>query len=104
MKREYIIVYSTFPNLRIAKKIVNDLINKRLVACGNIFKIFSIYRWKRKIEKCPEYGVFLKTRRANYKKIEKYIINHHPYEVPEIISWPIEKGLKAYLDWIDAET
>ena len=28
----------------------------------------------------------------------------HPYELPEIIAVPIERGLPAYLDWIDAET
>jgi periplasmic divalent cation tolerance protein len=25
----------------------------------------------------------------------------HPYELPEIISVPIETGLDGYLDWID---
>jgi periplasmic divalent cation tolerance protein len=26
----------------------------------------------------------------------------HPYEVPEIIELPIERGHAPYLDWIDA--
>jgi periplasmic divalent cation tolerance protein len=28
----------------------------------------------------------------------------HPYELPEIIAVPIERGLTAYLDWVAAET
>ena len=28
----------------------------------------------------------------------------HPYELPEIIAVPIERGLPAYLDWVAAET
>jgi periplasmic divalent cation tolerance protein len=28
----------------------------------------------------------------------------HPYELPEIIAVPIERGLPAYLEWVAAET
>ena len=31
-------------------------------------------------------------------------MREHPYEVPEIIAWPIERGLNAYLDWVRRET
>ena len=27
-------------------------------------------------------------------------MRHHPYELPEIISVPIDKGLPAYLSWV----
>ncbi len=99
--KTFIIIYTTFPNLNSAKKIINLLIHKKIIACANIFKISSIYRWKGKIEHSAEYGAFIKTKKANYKKLEKLIKQHHPYEVPEIISWSIEKGYKPYLDWIE---
>ena len=100
MTREFIIIYTTFPDLKTAKKITNMLVKAKLIACGNIFKIFSIYKWQGQIEKRPEYGAFIKTAKKNYKKVEEYIKNNHPYEVPEIIFWAIEKGYKPYLDWI----
>lgn len=103
-KQIYIVVYTTFPNIRVAQKIINGLIKNRLVACGNIFKLSSIYIWKGKIEQCPEYGALMKTGKKNYKKVERFIKKNHPYEVPEIISWTIEQGLKEYLDWIAKET
>jgi periplasmic divalent cation tolerance protein len=28
----------------------------------------------------------------------------HPYEVPEIIALPIEKGLDQYIEWVLKET
>jgi len=102
-KARFIVIYTTFPDLKIAKRIVYGLINEKLVACGNIFKLFSIYAWKGEIEQTAEYGAFIKTTKSNYKKVENYIKNKHPYEVPEIISWPIEKGYKPYLDWIENE-
>jgi periplasmic divalent cation tolerance protein len=53
-----------------------------------------------KIEREPEYGVFIKTRKSLYKKVEAYIQKHHPYDVPEIVSWTIERGSAQYLQWI----
>ncbi|MCK4250557.1 divalent-cation tolerance protein CutA [candidate division WOR-3 bacterium] len=104
IKTSFIVVYTTFPNLKTAKRIIKGLIKNRMVACGNIFKLSSIYIWKGEIEQNPEYGVFIKTTKRNYKKVEIYIKNNHPYEVPEIISWEIDKGLNSYLKWIDTET
>ncbi len=102
-KKTSIVVYTTFPNLKIAKKIINGLIKNRTAACGNIFRLFSIYTWRGKIERSPEYGAFIKTTKRNYKRVERFIKINHPYEVPEIISWTIERGLKSYIDWIGAE-
>jgi len=104
IKTSFIIVYTTFPNLKTAKRIIKGLIKNKMIACGNIFRLSSIYIWKGKIEQNPEYGAFIKTIKRNYKNVEIYIKNNHPYEVPEIISWEIEKGLNSYLKWIDTET
>jgi len=104
MKKKYLLIYTTLPNLRSAKKLVGDLVKAKIAPCGNIFKISSIYRWQGKIEKNPEYGVFIKTKRTKYRAVERYIKENHPYQVPEIIAWDIEKGLDAYLNWIDTET
>ncbi|UCG92563.1 MAG: divalent-cation tolerance protein CutA [candidate division WOR-3 bacterium] len=99
-----IVVYATFPHLKTAQKIIQGLITKKFAVCGNIFKLSSIYTWQGKIEKSPEYGALIKTRMSQYKNVEAYIKKHHPYTVPEIISWPIEKGSKEYLNWIETET
>jgi len=99
-KENFVLIYSTFPSLKIAGEIIRVLVREKLIACGNIFKLSSIYTWKGKIEQTREYGAFIKTTSENYKRVENYIKKNHPYEVPEIISWPINKGLKKYLNWI----
>lgn len=104
IKTSFIVVYTIFPNLKTAKRIIKGLVKNKMIACGNIFRLSSIYIWKGKIEQNPEYGAFIKTTKRNYKKVEIYIKNNHPYEVPEIISWKIDKGLNSYLKWIDTET
>jgi periplasmic divalent cation tolerance protein len=103
-KDTYIVIYTTFPDFTIAKKIISGLVRHKYAACGNLFKLHSIYRWKNKIEREPEYGVFIKTRKNLYTKVETYIQKHHPYHVPEIVSWKIERGLAQYLQWIDETT
>ncbi len=50
----------------------------------------------------PEYAALVKTRHEKYHQVQKYILKHHPYEVPAIVSWTIERGSPAYLDWISA--
>lgn len=102
--QENIIIYTTYPDEKCAKIIVQGLVEQKLAACGNIFKISSIYRWKSKIEQADEFGVFIKTQKHLYEKVETYIKENHPYDVPEIISWTIERGQPAYLDWIKEET
>ena len=104
MSSGYVVIYTTFPDEKTAQSIVHRLLEQKLAACGNIFKISSIYRWKSKIEQTDEFGVFIKTQEHLYDKVETCIKKHHSYEVPEIISWPIQRGLPAYLRWIGKET
>jgi periplasmic divalent cation tolerance protein len=80
------------------------MVDAEIIACGNIFKIHSIYSWQGKTETSPEYGAIMKTTRNKYAAVEKYVQQHHPYQVPEIIAWRIERGEPDYLDWISEIT
>lgn len=100
----YITIYTTLPDEKSVKELLKKLLEERLVACGNFFKINSLYWWQSKIEEQNEYGVILKTKEKLYPLVEKKIKELHPYEVPAIISHRIEMGLKEYLDWIGKET
>lgn len=102
--REFVVVYTTLPKLRKARQLARALVRERLIACANIFKIDSVYRWEGEIEEVREYGVILKTRGEAYPKLETRIKELHPYEVPAIIMLPIERGSREFLDWIDRET
>jgi periplasmic divalent cation tolerance protein len=48
--------------------------------------------------------MLIKTSAERYAALEAAIRAGHPYELPEIIAVPIERGLGAYLDWVAAET
>ena len=51
-----------------------------------------------------EHPVLIKTTAERYAALETAIRAVHPYELPEIVAIPIERGLPAYLDWVAAET
>lgn len=87
-----------------ANAIALAVVEARLAACVNILpRIQSIYRWQGKVESASEIPLLIKTTADNYPALESAIRAQHPYEIPEIIALPIERGLPAYLNWV-AET
>ena len=99
---EYYVVMCTCPDQASADAVAHILVDQQLAACVNIIPaVASVYRWQGKIEKNSELLLLIKTKRIALAGIETAIINHHPYELPEIISIPIHSGLTHYLSWID---
>jgi periplasmic divalent cation tolerance protein len=77
------------------------IVESGLAACVQVLPpMTSIYRWEGKLEKACETLLLIKTTRAAYPTLEKLIIQSHSYQTPEIISLPVENGLKDYLDWL----
>ena len=101
MAEKVLIAFCTFPDSEVAGKIATELVELRLAACANILpKIKSIYRWQGKIETGEEILAVFKLDEARYPDFENKIRSMHPYEVPEIIAFPLTQGLPAYLDWV----
>ena len=99
------IIYSTTSNAEEAKKIAKSLVEEKLVACVNIIpNITSIYRWQGKIEEDSECVLIAKTTDKNVEKAINKIKDLHSYDVPDIISFPITKGLNEYLQYVEDET
>ena len=98
---EVLIAFCTFPDAEIARQITKEIVDLRLAACGNIVpQIHSIYRWQGKVESSDEALAIFKLGAARYAEFETKIRSLHPYEVPEIISAKIDKGLPEYLRWV----
>ena len=97
-----IFVYITNPNEKEAEKISRHLLEKRLIACANIFPIKSLYRWKNKIIRDKEFVLIAKTAAKNYEKIKKEVEKIHPYEIPCVIKIPAKTNSK-YKNWLVGE-
>jgi periplasmic divalent cation tolerance protein len=100
-----LLVLTNVPDRATAERIADLLIDRRLAACVNILApCRSVYRWKGAVQHDEEHPLLIKTTPQRYAALERELRAAHPYELPEIIAVPIERGLPAYLDWVAAET
>lgn len=100
-----IAVLTNLPDSGSAFNLARELVQLRLAACVNVLSpATSIYRWEGKVEEATEFPVLIKTAHDNYAVIEAAIRRVHPYELPEIITWTIERGSADYLAWVERES
>ena len=100
-----LLVLTNVPERAVAERIADLLVEQRLAACVNVLApCRSVYRWKDAVQRDEEHPLLIKTTTERYPALEKALRAAHPYELPEIIAVPIERGLPAYLDWVAAET
>ena len=98
---KYIIVTTLCDKKEIANKIINVLLEKKLVAGSQIAKVHSKYLWNNQLEECDEYKVEFRTRESKFSIIESEIKKIHNYEVAEISYCEIKNASKEFFDWID---
>ena len=101
---KYIIVETYCDKEEIANKIINNLLEKKLVAGSHISKVYSKYWWDNKFEECEEYKIDFRTKDSLFKEIENEIKSIHDYDVAEISCYEIKEASKEFLDWIDLNT
>ena len=98
---KYIIVTTLCNKEKIANKIVDILLEKRLVAGSQVTKVHSKYWWNNKLEECDEYKLEFRTKESLFSKIENEINQMHDYEVTEISYTEIKNGNKEFFNWIN---
>ena len=100
-----LLVLTNLPDRAAAERLADMVVANNLAACVNILApCRSVYRWKGAVQHDEEHPMLIKTTRERYGALEQALREGHPYELPEIIAVPIERGLPAYLDWVAAET
>jgi periplasmic divalent cation tolerance protein len=100
-----LLVITHLPDAYSAHALAGALVEARLAACVNILApCRSVYRWQGKTENAEEVPLLIKTTVARYPELEAAIRARHPYELPEIVAVPVDRGLPAYLDWVATET
>ena len=95
-------VYAVFADLNEAERIGRLVVEERLAACVNILgPIRSIYRWRGSIESAEEIAAIFKTTLAQADLLITRIAGLHSYDVPCIATWPIDKILDSYAEWVE---
>jgi periplasmic divalent cation tolerance protein len=103
-KIEIIIVFVTVPGLKEGSRISKGILASRLAACVSLIPgVQSMYWWEGKIARAKEAMLVVKTTKLQYQKLERKILELHPYEVPEVIAIPLVGGSPQYIEWVNRE-
>ena len=94
------VVHVTIP-MEKADEMARAIVEKRMAACVNIIPgLSSYYWWKDKVEAAAEAMLVIKTTPAKVDELVTFVKQHHPYDIPELITIPIAEGLPDYITWV----
>ena len=96
----FYIVLVTAPDLKTARRLAWAALKAKLIACANLVpQLESHYWWLGKLEQSSEVLMILKATRGTLARLEKLILNLHPYDTPEFIVLPLTGSNARYLAW-----
>lgn len=100
-----ILVYMTAKDKAEAMKIAKALLDKKLIACANIFdNVTSMYEWNGELCEEGEVVAILKSRHELFEQIRDEILLLHSYENPAIVSINADGVSDKFATWVGAQT
>ena len=104
MNNDVRIVFISIPREQ-ARSFARELVEQRLVACVNsIPQMDSFYWWDEKVLTDHEALLIVKTTEQKFGALQEYVVENHPYEIPELLAVPVTEGLDDYMAWVRVET
>jgi periplasmic divalent cation tolerance protein len=98
-------VIVTAPDGTWLEDLCRQLVTNRLASSAHVVhNVRSIYRWQGDVHETTEARAFLRSRARLVGALTAYVVERHPYDVPNVTALPIIAGNPDYLDWIRTET
>ena len=97
-------VYITCKDVKEAKLIATHLLEKKLIACVNIFPVTSLFRWQGKVVEESEAALLCKARKEHFDRIREEVRQLHSYEIPCIVALPWHGSDEEFRKWVEEET
>ncbi len=99
------VLTTTLPDRATAERICTELVDAGLAVCGQVgVDLLSVYRWQGELRRDDEVAVQLKVLKNRYELCVGELKLLHPYEVPQIVGWPLARVDAAYLAWAKGGT
>ena len=100
---QVLLCYSTCPDPETARQLAERLVGESLAACVNCLPgVTSVYRWEGRVTADSETLLLIKTTAERFEALKARLLELHPYQLPELIAVPVERGHEAYLAWVAA--
>ena len=88
-----------------SEKLVQNLLEERLIGCGNIWgNVQSMYWWKGEIQREPESLIIMETTDELVEEMIARIVELHSYDVPKVLAVEPKNVNQAYRLWLEEET
>ena len=91
------LIYITCKDNTEAEKISLHLLEKKLIACANLFPVKSMYWWENKIVNNTETVII--TKALNFEMVKEEVKKIHSYSVPCILKIDVEAN-EEYIGWL----
>lgn len=86
-----------------AQRLARLLLERRLAACVQVEAgVQSFYRWQDRTCEDAEQRLLLKTVGRLVPAVQALFAEHHPYELPQCVAWPVQAS-EAYAGWVRGE-
>ena len=97
--------YITVGGMKEAEELAAKLVEEKLAACINVIpQMISFFYWEGKAQNEEEVLLIGKTRTALMEKVVQFVQKNHSYDLPCVVSWNLDGGNPAFLEWINKET
>jgi len=96
----HVLALTTVADEPAARQLSTWLVERKFAACVTRINARSTYHWEDSLEDVPEVLLLIKTTREAYARLQQALPEQHPYDLPELISLPIDEGSPAYLKWL----
>ena len=85
-----------------AQRIVDSLLEQKLIACAEFIEVRSRYHWKAKIQDDKEIRLVMETAEHLFERIETEVRKLHSYEVFVLQAIPISRISEAAGTWLES--
>ena len=102
--KDYCMIETAFDNKEELNKMVNILLDNKLVASCHAIESDSSWNWNNTRESSKEYLLQMKTKKCYLNEIYEAIKEIHSYECFEFAVYDLTSINKDYLNWIEKET
>ncbi|WP_266156993.1 divalent-cation tolerance protein CutA [Dyella silvatica] len=101
MPQTVLLCYCSCPDTASAQRLAETLVGESLAACVNRLPgVLSTYRWQGAVTTDDEVLLLIKTTAERFEALKTRLLELHPYELPELIAVPVDRGHATYLDWV----
>jgi periplasmic divalent cation tolerance protein len=102
---DFLLVWTAAGDRDSAVELLRSAVREHLAASGQVAGPVATAFWHLgEFGEGEEWQVLLKTTADRYAALQAHLVEHHPWQNPEVTAVPISEGSTPYLEWVTRAT